>query len=31
MKAYRGGYNCTNVDDAAKVYKSHRRVSTADN
>ena len=31
MKAYRGGYNCTNVDDAVKVYKSHRRVSTADN
>ena len=31
MRAYRGGYDCTNVDAAVKVYKSHRRVSVADN
>ena len=30
MKAYRGGYDCTNVDAAVKVYKSHRRVPDKD-
>ena len=30
MRAYRGGYDCTNIDAAVKVYKSHRRVSDAD-
>ena len=31
MRAYRGGYDCTNVDATVKVQKSHRRVSNADN
>lgn len=30
LRAYRGGYDCSNVDKAVKVYKSLRRVSTVD-